>query len=471
MSDSPSTPPPQPASHRSSSVVLRQRSESPGADIASRMDPANQSLADALRITYRLVQFSMVALLVLFLVSGFKTVNEGERGVRLLFGKQQAADLAPGAQWAWPSPIGELIKIQTGTQGVDVNREFFPYVQFGDENRPTERLRKETRFDPARDGALLTADLNLAHSQWSVTYQRSNLGQYVENVRPGEGGSEERRLIRLVVESAIVRASAETTIDNLLKQSRTDLGSIESVAMRLAQQMLDDFGTGLRIDQLTLSRKFPPATLSDKFAKVTNQSNAAGEAREKALRQRAELLNAVAGAASGALIAQIDLYEEATELDDVAAQADILASINALLEGREIVIDGARYEAGLATGEVAAMLDEAASLRSSIVNRAQADLAIFEAKLAQFRANPQLMMSRDWGLAYDEFLAKPFVQSWYLPSGSPAEILLNEDPAILRDLEEAIKLREAEQAIKDRMDAQRKARFRTDEGIVTGEEL
>jgi len=455
---------------RSSSVSLREQG-STGADAASRMDHANQSLADALRITYRIVQFGMVALLGLFLLSGFKTVSEGERGVRLLFGRQQASDLAPGAQWAWPSPIGELVKVQTGTESIDVNRAFFPSVQVGDESRPTDRLQEHNKLDPARDGSLLTADLNLAHSQWSVTYQRSDLARYVENVRAGEGGVEERRLISLVVERAIVRAGAETTIDNLLKQSRTDLGSVESVAMRVAQEMLDDFETGLKIDQLTLSRKFPPVTLGDEFAKVTNLSNAAGRAREEAQRARAELMNETAGSASGVLIEQIALYEEATELNDPAAQADILARIDALLEGRAIEIDGVAYEAGLATGSVAELLDAAAANRASTVNRAQADLAEFEAKLAQFQANPSLMMSRDWASAYAEFLDKAFVQTWLLPPGTPAEILLNEDPDILADMEKHIKELEALNAIEQRIENLRRSRFSTKEGVQTGEEL
>jgi membrane protease subunit HflK len=456
---------------RESSVTLRDTSQGPGADAAARMDPANQSLADALRITYRIVQFSMVTLLGLFLVSGFKTVNEGERGVRLLFGRQQATDLPPGAQWAWPSPIGDLIKVETGAVSHQINRAFFPYVQVGDENRPVDRLNERDRLDPSRDGSLLTADLNLAHSQWSVTYQRADLAKYVENIRPGEGGADERRLIQLVVERAIVRAAAETTIDDLLKQTRSDLGSIESVAMRLAQEMLDDFGAGIRIDQLTLNRKFPPVTLTDEFAKVANQTQAAGKAREEADRQRAEMLNEVAGAASAPLIERIDAYEEATELGDSAAQADILAQIDALLEGREVEIDGRSYGPGLATGEVAELLGEAASRRATIVSRAQSDLDVFRAKLAQFNANPRLMMSRNWAIAYDEFLAKPYVQSWILPPGSPAEFLLNEDPDVVDQRQKDAKEREAREAAERRMENLRRERFRTDEGIVVGEEL
>ena len=50
------------------------------------MDPANQSLADALRLSFRLLQVGILALLAVFLFSGFQTVEEGDVGVRTRFG-------------------------------------------------------------------------------------------------------------------------------------------------------------------------------------------------------------------------------------------------------------------------------------------------------------------------------------------------------------------------------------------------
>ena len=40
------------------------------------MDPANQSLADALRLSFRILQLVILVLVVLFLASGFRTVDE-----------------------------------------------------------------------------------------------------------------------------------------------------------------------------------------------------------------------------------------------------------------------------------------------------------------------------------------------------------------------------------------------------------
>ena len=51
-----------------------------GSDAVLReaMDPANQSLAEALRLSFRVLQFVILVLIVLFVFSGVKTVEEDE---------------------------------------------------------------------------------------------------------------------------------------------------------------------------------------------------------------------------------------------------------------------------------------------------------------------------------------------------------------------------------------------------------
>src|SRR5436190_19042654 len=81
-------PPPSPAlqsptPRRAGSMTLREGVQGPG---TSPLDPANQSLADALRVMMRLLQVTMLILAILYLGSGMHRVNEGERGIQLLFG-------------------------------------------------------------------------------------------------------------------------------------------------------------------------------------------------------------------------------------------------------------------------------------------------------------------------------------------------------------------------------------------------
>ena len=63
------------------------------------MDPANQSLADALRLSFRVLQAVIVVLIVLFLASGLKTVDDGYSGVRTLWGRI-VEPLSPGPKFS-----------------------------------------------------------------------------------------------------------------------------------------------------------------------------------------------------------------------------------------------------------------------------------------------------------------------------------------------------------------------------------
>ena len=55
--------------------------------IEAPLDPANQSLAEALRTTFRILKFFMVVLVVLFLASGAIVVDQNEQAVVFRFGR------------------------------------------------------------------------------------------------------------------------------------------------------------------------------------------------------------------------------------------------------------------------------------------------------------------------------------------------------------------------------------------------
>ena len=82
---------------------------STGSDRASMreaMDPANQSLGEALRLSYRILQLAIAGLVVTFLVSGFQQIPEGVTGIRTVFGKVAGEPgeetVEPGLQPFWP---------------------------------------------------------------------------------------------------------------------------------------------------------------------------------------------------------------------------------------------------------------------------------------------------------------------------------------------------------------------------------
>lgn len=75
------------------------------ASMREAMDPANQSLGEALRLSYRLLQIAIAGLVVTFFVSGFQSIPEGVTGIRTIFGSVAGDSgdeiVSPGLQPFW----------------------------------------------------------------------------------------------------------------------------------------------------------------------------------------------------------------------------------------------------------------------------------------------------------------------------------------------------------------------------------
>lgn len=445
-------------SGRERSVRLREAAPSARGD---RLDTANKSLEDALRLTFRLVQVAMVVLVVLFLGSGLRTVQEGQVGIATRFGAIARQNLEPGAHFTWPYPAGELVTIGTGSEELRINREFFPHVPEGQENRPESELGSRGTLNPARDGSLITADQNIAHSQWTVSYRRADAGQYAQTIPPDL----EREFVRRAVRQGIVRAVAETTIDDLLKDS--DVGAHARV---YAQEQLRLIGTGIEIDQLTLNRKFAPTQLLEQFSKVQSAVSIASEARVTARRMADGILNMVAGEGAAALVAEIDAYERAVELGRDDEARGLLARIDAMLVGEPVEIDGRAVTPNV-SGEVAQILSDAQQRAISVASKARQDVERFRALRAQRQANAPLMLTGEWAEAMAAFHARPSVQTFVLPrgGGDSVQVRLNPDPSIIRQLDVEQKRQEAEETARQREAERQRARFSTQRGVQRDE--
>ena len=452
---------------REASVRLREGETSRAASQRRRMDAANQSLSDALRITYGLLKAAMVVLVVLYLVSGVQSINEGERGIALRFGKQVRQNLDPGFQWSFPYPIGDIVRVGKGTVELPVAEAFMPNLP--GENTPAQamdtdisRFNNANKLNPASDGSNITADLNIAHTQWNINYRRADHAKVVEHVLP----EHERDLIRSIVQRSIARVMATTTIDELLRRSSE---SISGRVRLLAQRELDELESGIEIDRVVLSRKSAAMSLRRKFNSVQTAAQTAGKAREDALLTREQRLNDVAGRAAETLIEEINEYERLTELGRDGEAAAKLERIDRILEGRPVEIGGEMVE-GLVSGEVAEMLQKARSDASNRVSDAIAQYRNFEAKLEQFNSNPRLMIARDWSNAMETFLGRDSVSTILLPEGVDAEMFINNDPDIARELDRSRKRREADQAREQREEQMRRDAYRSRRGIQEPEQ-
>ena len=458
MADTPATnPPPEPAANpamvvtrrRPASVNLR---EGQGDTNASLMDPANQSLADALRITYRILQVGMLGLFGMFAFSGLQSVQTGEKGIRLMLGAVQSDDLAPGFAFSLPRPLGEIVKIKTGVETLSLRTQFFPAVGAGGENQTIQVLAASARptLDPAQDGAMLTGDLSLAHGRFTVQYQRRDIKANARNIMPDA----EADMVKAAAIRGITHAAARLTIDEVYKNQaeptrKGEFPALDSEARRLAQATLDGMNSGIEIVQFNVEDRQPPLSLITKFASVQSSQSDARREEEKARTERSETLANVAGEAASVLLDLIERYDKALGTKDPEAEA-ILQKINAAMEGKAIEIDG-KPVSGRVTGRVAGQLSESQQYRSSIVSRAQADARVFDAKHAAFKVNPSVVINGDWTEALGIFLNRDTVMIFNLPATKIIDLLINRDPEIAKRQEQARTEAEAKRLESDRI--------------------
>jgi regulator of protease activity HflC (stomatin/prohibitin superfamily) len=463
------------APRRRGRVTLRESGQS-GSSMQDMLDPASRSLTDALKITFRLLQVAMVFILGAFLLSGFQRVNESERGLRLTFGRIAAKDLQPGFQASLPEPLGELIRVGTGEQTIELRQEFFPRLSEQDElaikDKGLQQLgaNANNALDPDADGALLTADGNIVHARVTVTYRRVDAARTVQSIaddspQRSTGESVETRMVRAAVRQGMVHGAAVVSVDEFLNSTpdRGRVGAfvpVESIAKQVAQQALDALESGIEIQSLSLTSESAPRFLVNDFSQVTSAQATAQRQVADAELARRERLNEVAGGAAEIILAQIARYERELEGGEPDKAEVTLGAIHKLLLKQPVEIDGKPVTAET-FGRASNLLTDAQQYRTNVVSRSQADAGLFAAKRQEFTSNPLVMVHNEWTQALGDFMQRPSVQAMMLPlSTGRVALQINRDPAIAREQEAQQAEAEAKAANDARIRARREGIYR-----------
>ncbi len=188
----------------------------PRSEAERELEAANQSLADALRWSFRLLSAIMVFVLVGFLFSGVRIVQPQQAGVKKVFGAVTGV-AREGLAFNWPYPVGEIIIVNIQDQSLDVE-DFWMHLRADDRTRPLDEVKPESMgLRPGWDGALFTGDRNLLHMRAIVTYRIRDAVRYLQNIE--ETNVEEQRDLRLnlrcLASKAALRAAAHRTADSI----------------------------------------------------------------------------------------------------------------------------------------------------------------------------------------------------------------------------------------------------------------
>lgn len=398
MNDQPSKPKQEPRRTASAKFVLSQ-DEGSVQDLRDAMNTAHRSLAASLQLSFRALQAVMVVLVVLYLVSGFRTVEESQTGVGTFFGSIVGdKGLSPGLQTNWPPPIGSFEIYVSHNRKTNIGGVFKPRIDA--RLSQEQRIIKSKSSDglrPGRDGSLITSDGDLAHIEISTEWEIIDPLQYAHSIADVDGDE----IVQLAIENSAVHVIGQVTLEELLDMPLDELRSLIKLE---TQNTLNTLQCGIRISDVILpSEPEPPLYIQRSYDAFDSARIIADTSVERATAQAHETLIEAAGSNYATLLTHIEAYEQSAELQDTQSMQTSLENINEMIHSDQI------------SGKVANIIATAEGYRAQIETTLGQDYRRYQSILPAYREHPELVIRNKWLSTYAKILGKADVETVFVP--------------------------------------------------------
>ena len=256
-------------------------------------------------------------LLAVWLGSGFYRVQPDEQGVELVFG-EWVTTTQPGLNYNWPSPIGQVYTPKV----TKVNR-----IEVGFRSS-VDTGRGVAQRNVLSESLMLTGDENIIDTHFVVLWVIKDAGEYLFNIRAQE------ETVKAVAESAMREVIGKTDIAAALAEGRQQ---VEVQTIELMQQVLDEYGSGILINQVQLQKVDPPEAVIAAFRDV----QAARADRERTINEAQAYANSIIPRARGGAARIVQEAEGYREEVVARAQGDaerFLAVYDSYKVAKEVTI-------------------------------------------------------------------------------------------------------------------------------------
>jgi membrane protease subunit HflK len=273
----------------------------------------------------------------------FFMVRPNEAGVVLRFGKVDR-EVPPGLHFRLPYPVEEVRLPKVTEQNI---------IEIGYEPARGSRSGR----DVPSESLMLTGDENIVVVGFTVRWIINNAQKYLFNIqKPDE-------TVKEVAESAMREVVGQADIKPIITEARSQT---EAAVQKLMQDVLDYYGAGITILQVTMQKSEPPPQVIDAFrdvqaaqadkARLQNEAfayankvvpEARGEAERITLGAQGYQQQAVAEAV-GQTARFNKVYDEYKKAPDVTRKRLYLETMERVLSGSEkIIIDSKAGQQGV----------------------------------------------------------------------------------------------------------------------------
>ena len=210
----------------------------------------------------------VLVLVAFWLFNSIYTINEGEVGVELQFGKPKPELSQPGLHFHW-WPIEDVERVSIAVRQTTIG--------------------SATGNRSGTEGLMLSADQNIVDVRFAVQWAVSNPVYFLFNVRDPED------MVRSAAESAMREVVGRRPAQDMF---RNDQAGIAAEVQQTTQTILDSYQTGVGINDVNIELASPPAEVVDAFEEVQRAEQDETRFQEEARRDANTLLGNARGQAA-----------------------------------------------------------------------------------------------------------------------------------------------------------------------------
>ncbi len=274
------------------------------------------------------IKWAVMAILLIWLASGFYQIQPSEQGVVLRFGRY-VDTTDPGLHYHLPYPIENVEKVNISqersiTLGVAEAYDASNIAGL----RNSRGVSYDKELSSFTESHMLTGDENIVDINLTVVWKINNAKDYLFNMRSPD---------------VTVRVAAQSVLREIVGQSEMqpiitgDRGKVEDETKEELQKVLNEFGSGIEIVRVKLQKADPPKQVVDAFNEVQRAKADMERFKNEAEAYRNEVLPKARGEAAQRL--QNAQAYKAAVVNKAKGDAERFLSVyNAYKEGRDVTI-------------------------------------------------------------------------------------------------------------------------------------
>ena len=250
-----------------------------------------------LRILYVVV----IILTLMWLSTGFFTIDADEEGIVMRFGKYNR-EVMPGLNYKLPTPFETVQKVSvTRIKKEMIGKITNPIKRFR-VNPLSDDNQNEADLSYPKESQMLTGDENIIDMHFYVQWKISDPKDYLFNIKDSQNDN----IVRSAAESIMREVIGAVSISEALSEGRL---SIEQKVKKGLQEVLNLYGAGIEIISVGILYSYVGAEVRDAYRDV--QSAKADRERfiNQAQAYRNEIIPKAKGEA-GAIIQSAMAYKE-----------------------------------------------------------------------------------------------------------------------------------------------------------------